>query len=95
MEMKGTYKLSYTIDNKPNDLIVEVKLVKHEGMGESFQNIYYGVIYVDGHVYEDRWNLSHCVNAKLAVEEIGNELKEELKKKLRSEGKAFRLKEII
>lgn len=88
---KGTYKLTYTVDDIINEMIVEVELKPISGLIKPFQNVYYGVVYVDGSLYNKK-DLSHCVDAKLAVEEIGLELKEELKKRLRKEGKSFRFK---
>lgn len=91
MEMKGEYKLIYTKDDKLSEFVVLVELKPISGLIKPFQNVYYGVVYVNGELYNEK-DLTHCVDAKLAAEEIGLELKEELKKKLRKEGKSFRFK---
>jgi len=91
METKGEYKLTYTVDDELNEMIVEVKLKAITGLITPFQNIYYGIAYVDGNLYLKK-DLSHCVNAIRGAEEIGLELKDELKKNLRKDGKSFRFK---
>lgn len=89
--MKGEYKLIYTVDDIISEMVVIVELKPITGLIKPFQNVYYGVIHVNGELYNKK-DLSYCVDAKLAAEEIGLELKEELKKRLRKEGKSFRFK---
>ena len=91
MKLKGSYKLIYSSDTHQEELLVEVELKKIDELMKPRQNVYYGVAYVNGTHYLKK-DLSHYVDASCAAEEIGNELKEELKKKLRSEGKTFRAK---
>lgn len=91
MDMTGKYILTYTIDRVLEELIVDVELKPVRGLLKQYQNAYYGIAYVNGSFY-DKTDLTHCVNAKFAAEEIGLELKDELKKKYRKEGKSFRLK---
>lgn len=94
MELKGKYLLSYTVDKHAEELIVEVELKPVRGILKPYQNLYYGVVEVNGSFY-DKKDLSHCVHAVYAAEEIGLELKAELKTKLRKEGKSFRQKKEI
>ena len=89
--MKGEYKLIYTTDDVLSELVVLVELKPISGLLKPFQNVYYGVVHVNGELYNKK-DLNHCVDAKLAVEEIGLELKDDLKKRLRKEGKSFRFK---
>ncbi len=91
MKLKGSYKLIYYEDDNIRDLLVEVELKPADSLLKRFENVYHGVAYVDGMHYSKK-DLSHYVDASCAAEEIGLELKEALKKKLRSEGKKFRLK---
>lgn len=91
MIIKGSYKLTYTVDDVLNELLVTVELKSITNIIQPLQNVYYGVAYVNGALYL-KTDLSHCVNALCAAEEIGLVVKEELKKKLRKDGKCFRLK---
>ena len=43
MEFNGTYTQEYTLDRESKELVVEVELRQHEGLGKPGQNIYYGV----------------------------------------------------
>ncbi len=91
MKLNGSYRLVYSSDSNQDELLVEVELKKIDGLMKPRQNVYYGVVFVNGTHYFKK-DLSHYVDATSAAEEIGVELKEELKKKLRSEGKTFRAK---
>jgi hypothetical protein len=91
VEIKGIYKLTYTVDKHEEELRVDVELKLNVFPLKPFQNVYCGIAYVNGAIY-DKVDISHSVNAKYAAEEIGLRLKEELKKKLRQEGKSFRIK---
>jgi len=91
MIIKGIYKLLYTVDKHEEEMLVEVKLKQRDSILKSFENVYYGIAYLNGSIY-DKVDISHSVNAKYAAEEIGLKLKDELKKKLRIEGKSFREK---
>jgi len=92
---RAMYRLTYSVDNNIEELVVEVELKQVDGLMIPRQNIYYGVARVNGNIYSKK-DLSNIVNPKLTAEQIGNELKDELKKKLRADGKSFRsIKEII
>ena len=91
MKLKGSYKLTYSSDAQQEELLVEVEMKMIDELMKPRQNVYNGIVYVNGNHYFKK-DLSHYVDASCAAEEIGNELKEELKKKLRSEGKTFRAK---
>jgi hypothetical protein len=91
MKKNGTYKLQYTVDKVEEEILVEVKLKQRDSILKPFENVYRGIAYVNGSIY-DKVDISHSVNAKYVAEEIGLKLKDELKKKLRLEGKSFREK---
>lgn len=91
MELKGKYKLSYTLDKEPKDLIFEVELKLIEGLMKPGQNVWYGVAKLDGKPYE-KVDLSHCVNAKIAAQRIGQGLRDELKAKAKTAEQLFRIK---
>jgi hypothetical protein len=91
MKIKGSYKLIYTSDKHQEELLVEVELKRLDELMKPHQNVYYGVAYVNGTLYLKK-DISHYVDASCAAEEIGTELRDELKKKLRSEGKSFKAK---
>jgi hypothetical protein len=90
MVIKGTYKLSYTIDKEPNDLIVSVELKMIEGFNMPGKNIWEGQVIVNDVQYTE--DLNHCVNALLACERIGYKLRDEMKAKAKAEGHTFRIK---
>lgn len=91
MIIKGSYCLTYTVDGHQEELLVEIELKPIKEILKSYQNVYYGTAYVNGLLYLEK-DLSHIVNAKFAAEDIGIELRDEMKKKLRKLGKSFRLK---
>jgi len=91
MELKGTYKLSYTIDREPNDLVLAIELKWIDGLMKKGQNVWEGKATLNGQPYE-KYDLSHCVNAKAAVERIGHILRDEIKANCKAENKSFRLK---
>jgi hypothetical protein len=90
MEIKGTYKLLYTIDKEPKNLVLIVELKQVEGVVKKYQNVWEGFATLDGKPYEV--NLSHCVNALLAVERIGKLLKEEIEYDAKQQGQKFKVK---
>jgi hypothetical protein len=95
MKLKGSYKLIYTVDKQQLELTVDVELKMIDELMKPYQNVYYGIAYVDGSMYHKK-DLTHYVDAPSAAEEIGLVLKEELKKKLRSENKSFKaIKEVV
>ena len=89
-QIKGTYKLNYTIDKKPNELIVEVELKLITGLLKEKQNLYEGFATVNGIQYTTE-NLKYCVNAKLCADSIGKKIKKEIIQKCKEEKKVFRL----
>ena len=91
MIFKGLYKLNYSIDKKPEELLVEVVLKMTEGPLKPNQNVYYGEAKVNSKQYIEK-DLSHCINARFAAEEIGHKIKDELKIKAKEDGKSFRIK---
>jgi len=90
MVLKGTYKLPYTLDKEPKDLIVTVELRMIEGLMKPGQNVWEGQVVVSDRAYTE--DLSHCVNALLACERIGHMLRDEMKAKAKAEGHNFRVK---
>ena len=91
MELKSIYKLSYTLDKDPKDLVLIVELKQVEGIPKKYQNIWEGFATLNGQPYTEV-NLSHCVNAKPAAERIGKILKTDLKLNAQSQGHSFRVK---
>ena len=89
-QIKGSYKLEYTINKKPEQLIVEVELKLVEGMLNPRQNLYEGFATVNGVAYKE--DLSHCVNAKLCAESIGKKLRNDIMLKCKEEKKVFKIK---
>lgn len=90
MVTKGKYMLVYVLDKKHIELLVEVNIKQVDGLVKPLQNIYYGTAYVDGVIYTKK-DLSCHVNAKFAAEEIGLELKNEIKEKLHAENKRLKI----
>jgi hypothetical protein len=91
MELKGKYKLTYTIDRVSSDLILDIELKQAEGLHKPGRNLWEGVAILNGQPYTKE-DLTHCVNAKLAVERIGYKLRDELKDKSKKDGTIFRVK---
>lgn len=77
----------YFIDKVQNDMTLEVNLKPIDGLIRPKQNIWEAVAMLDGKIFTDD-GLSHCVNAKLAAENIGYKLRDDLKMK----NKTFRIK---
>ena len=91
MELKGTYKLSYILNREPKDLLLTIGLKMIDGLMKPGQNVWDGIATLDGQPYTEK-DLSHCVNARLAAERIGKQLKIKLKTDAQSQGKSFRVK---
>jgi hypothetical protein len=91
MELNGIYKLSYTLDREPKDLILSVELRQIEGLMKKGQNVWCGYATLDKMPYE-KTDLSHCVNARLAAQRIGRILKDELKAKAKESNQVLRVK---
>lgn len=92
MELKGTYKLTYTLDKELKELIVVVELLLRDGLAQPFKNLYVGNATVNGQSYDDDL-LEYCVDAKMSAERIGHEHRDKLitKYKKNSEHK-FKIK---
>ena len=85
MVFKAEYKLQYTVDNNIRELLVEVELVKNDLPLKPRENIYKGVVLVNGQHYYDV-DVSHIVNALYAAEEIGQKIKKDIKKSVANMG---------
>ncbi len=94
MVLKGKYILKYVSNKEDLELVVEVHLKMVDGEIKNNQNIFYGIVLVNGTLKKE-YDLHSCVNAKFATEEIGIKLKNELIEKLKSEKKSFKLKREI
>ncbi len=90
MTKKSKYQLVYTLDNVEQELVLEVELVSVQGELESFQNLIEGKAKLNGRPYDTK-SLSHCVNAKAAVERMGIKMRDELKVTSKQEGKRFKI----
>ena len=90
MELKGKYKLSYTLDKEPGDLTFEVELKLIEGTMKPRQNVWHGVALLNGKPYET--NLNYCVDAKLSAQRIGQGLRDELKENAKKAEQSLRIK---
>ena len=90
MVLKGIYKLDYTLDKEPKNLIVTVELKMIEGFNQPGRNVWEGHVVVSDRQYTE--DLSHCVNALLACERIGHKLRDEMKANAKAEGHSFRVK---
>lgn len=91
METKGNYKLSYTLDREPKDLILAIELRQAEGFNKPGKNVWEGIAMLNGQSYTKE-DLTHCVNAKIAAERIGKLLKAKLKFDAQNAGQSFRIK---
>jgi hypothetical protein len=91
MELKGKYKLTYTIDRVPTDLVLNVELRQYEGLRILGRNLWEGFATLNGQPYTKE-DLTHCVNAKTSAERIGRKLRDEIKENAKKEGKSFRVK---
>lgn len=90
MVLKGIYKLDYTLDKEPKNLIVTVELKMIEGFNQPGRNVWEGHVVVSDRQYTE--DLSHCVNALIACERIGHKLRDEMKASAKAEGHSFRIK---
>jgi hypothetical protein len=91
MELNGKYRLSYTLDREFMDMVVEVELRKIEGLMKKGQNVWEGFAKLNGREYFD-YDLTHCINARLAAERIGHDLREDIKATAKKVGTSFRVK---
>lgn len=91
MELKSKYKLSYTLDKELKNLILDVELKQVEGIPKKYQNIWEGYATLNGQPYTQE-DLSHCVNAKTAVQRIGYKLRDDIKNDAKKKKIVFRIK---
>lgn len=91
MEIKGSYKLIYSVDDKQDELTVVVELKQVETILLPRQNLYYGVATVNGKPYTEV-DLSSCVNAKFMSQSIGKKIKNDIMIKCREDKKLFSIK---
>ena len=90
MELKGTYKLSYTLNKELKDIILIVELKMVDGINIPNRNVWEGIATLDGHPYEE--DLRWCVNAKIAAERIGKNIKQKIKNNAQKDGHQIRVK---
>lgn len=91
MKLKSTYTQAYTLDRESKELIVEVKLLQHKGLGKPGQNIYYGEATANSKDIKHK-DLPNCVNATYMAETIALEIIEAWKVRAMKNGNSFRLK---
>ena len=91
MEVKGIYKLFYSLDKDPKDLILVIELKQVDGMLKKGRNVWEGIATLNGQPYNEE-DLSCCVNAKLAAERIGKEMKLKIKEDAQNANQKFKIK---
>ncbi len=91
MKLKGKYIQKYTVDRKSKELVVEVELRQHQGLGKPGQNLWYGVATANDKDLNHK-DLPNCVNAEYMTEQIALEIIEAWKTRAKKQGKSFRLK---
>jgi len=91
MKLKGTYKQKYTLDRKAKELVVEVELKQHDGLGVPGRNIWYGVATANDQDIKHK-DLACCVNAEYMGETIGLEIIKVWQNRAKQLGNSFRLK---
>lgn len=91
MDLKSTYKLTYTLDKELKELIVVVELILRDGFKQPFQNVYCGYATVNGHSYEEE-DLSSCVNPQTTAERIGQKHRDQLIAKYKKSEHKFKIK---
>ncbi len=91
MELKGSYKLSYTLDREPKDLSLLIELKQVEGIPPKGRNIWEGIAILNGQPYTKE-DLRWCVNARITAERIGKKLRDEIKSNAHDNGHSFRIK---
>ena len=88
MKIKGTHTIKYVLNKEHHKLIVSVELKQIDGFLKPFQNLYFGIAFVDGKPYKDI-NLNYCVNAKYCAEKIALRIIGDLRTKY---GRKLRIK---
>lgn len=93
MITSAAYRLKYILDRKPEELLVQVDILMTDATCKphTYPNVYHGIARVNGINYTKK-DFTHLVNARHAAEEIGHELRDELKAKHKADGKIFRIK---
>ena len=89
MKMNGKYILIYSIQKEINEINVEVQLIMNDDILKPNQNIYSGVVYINGDI-DNTYDLSSCVNAQLAAADIGGELKKKILLECKKERKRLK-----
>lgn len=90
METKSRYKLVYSVDKEVKELEVVVELSLVDGLHQPQQNIYCGNAFINGKACDE--DLSSCVNAKFAAEQIGYKEKAKIVEHCKTEGKKLKIK---
>ena len=91
MKLKGEYKQKYTVDREAKELVVEVELRQHDGLGVPGRNLWYGVATANDQEIKHK-DLPNCVNAEYMAETIGLEIIEAWQIRAKKLGNSFRLK---
>ena len=89
--MKGTYKLSYSLNKEIKDLILVIELKMVDGIPPKGRNVWEGIATLNGQPYEKE-DLRWCVNAKIAAERIGKQMKQKIKEDAQKDGHQIRVK---
>jgi len=91
MELKGTYKLSYSLNKEIKDLVLIIELKQVDGINIPNRNVWEGVATLNGQPYTAH-DLKWCVNARVAAERIGKEMKLKIKADAQKDGHQIRVK---
>lgn len=91
MNLKGKYKLSYTLDRELMNLVLDIELRQTEGGLKPRQNLWYGVASLDKMPYTEE-DLSCCVDANSAAKRIGRNIMKNIKSEAKKNGQVFRIK---
>ena len=88
MKLKGNHTIKYTLAGKHKEVVAEVELKQIDRIGNSFQNIWYGVATLNDKEYEHP-DLASCVNAQYMAEQIADD---EIKRLRAQHGTKLRVK---
>ena len=91
MELKGSYKLSYSLNKEIKDLLLVIELKQVDGIPPKGRNVWEGFAMLNGQPYLEE-DLRWCVNAKITAERIGNKLKAKIKADAQKDGHQIRVK---
>ena len=90
MIFESKYKMEYSVDNQQSEMVIEVKILPIKGIKKPLQNVYEGHVTVNDIICFG-YDLSTCVDADCAIEEIAGIEKTKLKKSLRRDKRNFKL----